>query len=308
MAETYTDSTGKVFPLNAFGRPQGYWDGNKFVFPQFGTQSAAAVPAVDPVAPVVPDPVAQPMQRPGMVVQPIAEGDSEAGPPSGPPGGVTAPPANTFGTTEYSTNLSKNTGGVLGPNTALDRGALYGGIGSRIGGFTGIPGAGILGGAIGSHIGGRGGFGIGGDVVGSLLGSALLGPLGAVGGGIVGGRMGDLIDMETTLGLSDRGTRDALGILGYGFGLGQSIPEQLEDYYGINQTGIDPFSGGLDIGPPSGRSVGFDDIGDVDPNAVPPDTSPFSDPFGDIAAALGGDGDSTTGGDTTADDGVGFEP
>tara|TARA_R100001594_G_scaffold82477_2_gene116998 strand:+ start:131 stop:889 length:759 start_codon:yes stop_codon:yes gene_type:complete len=54
MADTYTDSTGKVFQLNAFGRPQGYWDGTKFVFPKFGTTTAAATPAVDPV--VVPQP------------------------------------------------------------------------------------------------------------------------------------------------------------------------------------------------------------------------------------------------------------
>ena len=310
MAETYTDSTGKVFPLNAFGRPQGYFDGNKFVFPKFGTQSAAVVPAVDPVTPVVPDPVVQPMQRPGMVVQTPNDGDGDDnfGLPPGPPGGVTAPPANTFGTTEYSTNLSKNTGGVLGPNTALDRGALYGGIGGRIGGFTGIPGAGILGGAIGSSLGGRGGYGIAGDLGGSLLGGLLLGPLGAFGGGIAGGRMGDMVDMQDTLGLSERGRRGPLETFGYGFGFGPSLNEQLEDYYGINQPDIDPFGGGMPPGTmtaPIGsgaRTFFEDDIGDVDPNAVPPDTSPFSDPFQDIADVLSGDGD-----DTTADDGVGFD-
>jgi len=76
MAETYTDSTGKVFPVNAFGRPQGYWDGNKFVFPKFGIQPAAAVPAVDPVTPA---PVAPPVRQPGMVVPPpyVHDGDSQ---------------------------------------------------------------------------------------------------------------------------------------------------------------------------------------------------------------------------------------
>ena len=54
MAETYTDSKGNVFPLNQFGRPQGYWDGNKFIFPQFGTTPAVSQPVVDPVSPVVP--------------------------------------------------------------------------------------------------------------------------------------------------------------------------------------------------------------------------------------------------------------
>ena len=53
MAETYTDAMGNVFPLNAYGRPQGYWKNNKYIFPKFGTQTAAAVPAVDPVQPVV---------------------------------------------------------------------------------------------------------------------------------------------------------------------------------------------------------------------------------------------------------------
>jgi len=72
-----------------------------------------------------------------------------------------------------------------------------------------------------------------------------------------------------------------------------------DDLFGINTPGIDPFSGGVSVGPPSGRSAGFDDIGDIDPAS--------QDPFGDIADALGL-GEDTMGGDTTADDGVGFEP
>ena len=299
MAETYTDSTGKVFPLNAFGRPQGYFDGNKFVFPKFGTQSAAVVPAVDPVAPVVPDPVAQPMQRPGMVVQ--TPNDNDGGddfmPPSSLPGGVTAPPSNAYGTTQYSTNIPMVTGGVLGTDP-INRGALAAGLGGTFGRLSGIPGAGLFGNVAGSLAGGRSAPATFGDFSGSLLGGLLLGPLGAFGGGIVGGRMGDVIDAQNTLGLGDRGRRGFLGTLGYGFGLGPSLNEQLEDYYGINQPGIDPFSGGIDIGPPSERSVGFDDIGDIDPAS--------QDPFGDIADALGL-GEDTTGGDTTADDGVGFD-
>lgn len=53
MAENYTDAMGNVFPLNAYGRPQGYWKDNKYIFPQFGTQTAASVPAVEQVQPVV---------------------------------------------------------------------------------------------------------------------------------------------------------------------------------------------------------------------------------------------------------------
>ena len=270
MAETYTDSTGKVFPVNQFGRPMGYFDGNTFVFPRFGDQPAVTQPVVEPLAPVAADPVVQPMQRPGMVVQ--TPNDGETLPPSGPPGGVTAPPANAFGTSRYSTNIPMLTGGVLGVNP-LNRGALSAGIGSALGRVSGIPGAGLLGNVAGSLAGGRSGAATLGDVSGSLLGGLLGGPIGAFGGGIVGGRMGDVIDAQNTLALGDRGRRGFLGTLGYGFGLGQSLNEQLENYYGINQPGIDPFSRSPIEGP-------LDDIGDVDPNY---------DPFDDIADALLGD-------------------
>ena len=52
MADTYTDAFGNVFPLNPYGQPQGYWENNKYIFPKFGAQKAAEVPAVEPVEPV----------------------------------------------------------------------------------------------------------------------------------------------------------------------------------------------------------------------------------------------------------------
>ena len=283
MAETYTDSTGKVFPVNQFGRPMGYFDGNTFVFPRFGDQPAVTQPVVEPLAPVAADPVVQPMQRPGMVVQTPNDNDGETPPPSGPPGGVPA----GFGTTQYSTNIPMMTGGVRGVNP-IYRGAAAAGLGGALGRLSGIPGAGLFGNVAGSLAGGRSGAATLGDLSGSVLGGLLGGPIGALGGGIVGGRIGDVIDAQNTLALGDRGRRGFLGTLGYGFGLGPSLNEQLENYYGINQPGIDPFSGGIDIGPPSERSVGFDDIGDIDPAS--------QDPFGDIADALVGDmfGDADT--------------
>ena len=294
MAETYTDSTGKVFPVNQFGRPMGYFDGNTFVFPRFGDQPAVTQPVVEPLAPVAADPVVQPMQRPGMVVQTPNDNDGETPPPSGPPGGVTA----GFGTTQYSTNIPMMTGGVLGVNP-INRGAAAAGLGGALGRLSGIPGAGLFGNVAGSLAGGRSGAAPLGDLSGSVLGGLLGGPIGALGGGIVGGRIGDVIDAQNTLALGDRGRRGFLGTLGYGFGLGPSLNEQLENYYGINQPGIDPFSGGIDIGPPSERSVGFDDIGDIDPAS--------QDPFGDIADALIGDmfgdaDDSGFGGGVTDED------
>tara|TARA_Y100001963_G_scaffold124889_1_gene176088 strand:- start:17002 stop:17922 length:921 start_codon:yes stop_codon:yes gene_type:complete len=296
MAETYTDSTGKVFPVNQFGRPMGYFDGNTFVFPRFGDQPAVTQPVVEPLAPVAADPVVQPMRQPGMVVQ--TPNDGETPPPSGPPGGVT----DGFGTTQYSTNIPMLTGGVLGVNP-INRGALAAGLGSTLGRLSGIPGAGLFGNVAGSLAGGRSGAATLGDLSGSVLGGLLGGPIGALGGGIVGGRMGDVIDAQNTLALGDRGRRGFLGTLGYGFGLGPSLNEQLEDYYGINQPGIDPFgvSNFMDNrGPASipGSNV-IDDIGDIDPRSGIDYSGPFSDPFQDIADVfdLGGDADTQFGGD-----------
>ena len=285
MAETYTDSTGKVFPVNQFGRPMGYFDGNTFVFPRFGDQPAVTQPVVEPLAPVAADPVVQPMRQPGMVVQTPNDTDGETPPPSGPPGGVTT----GFGTTQYSTNIPMMTGGVLGVNP-INRGAAAAGLGGALGRLSGIPGAGLFGNVAGSLAGGRSGAATLGDLSGSVLGGLLGGPIGALGGGIVGGRIGDVIDAQNTLGLGDRGRRGFFGTLGYGFGLGPSLNEQLENYYGINQPGIDPFSGRIDYELQGGKpapGVALDDIGDVDPNY---------DPFGDIADALIGDmfGDADT--------------
>ena len=281
MAETYTDSTGKVFPVNQFGRPMGYFDGNTFVFPRFGDQPAVTQPVVEPLAPVAADPVVQPMRQPGMVVQ--TPNDGETLPPSGPPGGVTAP-------------------------VTFDRGSLYTNIGGKIGGLTNIPGGGLLGAAIGGALGGRGKYGVSGDTLGGVLGSGLLGPIGALGGGIVGGRIGDLLDMQDILNLDhihvekdgkvvgELGRRGFLGTLGYGLGLGPSLNRQLEDYYGINQPGIDPF-GGIAEFPSniihSGFNINEDDIGDIDPRSGIDYSGPFSDPFQDIADVfdLGGDAD-----------------
>ena len=176
-------------------------------------------------------------------------------------------------------------------------------------------------------------------------------------------------DMENALALQERGQRGFWSSLGYGFGLGPSVNQQMEDYYGINQPGVDPFGAG---GGHPGLALDEDDIGDIDPasqtnpfgihpktmalmerNRLDPksieyleldnfissgrydpftmdvdtwldvslpdaqtdalvddigDIDPASqtNPFGDIADAFGL-GEDTMGGDTTADDGVGFD-
>ena len=141
---------------------------------------------------------------------------------------------------------------------------------------------------LGGLAGGRGGRGIAGDIVGTGLGTALLGPLGFL-GGIVGGRIGDMKDMEDALALQERGQRGFWSSLGYGFGLGPSVNQQMEDYYGINQPGVDPFGAG---GGHPGLALDEDDIGDIDPASQ-------TNPFGDIADAFGqgDDGMGNMGGD-----------
>ena len=42
----YTDTAGNVFETNEYGRPQGYWKNNKYIFPKFGNQPAAAQPVI----------------------------------------------------------------------------------------------------------------------------------------------------------------------------------------------------------------------------------------------------------------------
>ena len=290
MSETYTDSTGKVFPLNAYGRPQGYFDGNKFVFPKFGTQPAAVVPAVDPVQPVAQ--ITNPYQMPSSVVQQQAQ-DSAGGDPTqlgGVPKGSQGDPSAAL-PSNYSESL------LIGVPTAVTQKA-----GSQLGAMLGVPSP--FGSIAGGILSGRGGQGILGDAIGTGIGTALLGPFGFL-GGVVGGRIGDMKDMENALGLGDRGRRGPLDAFGYGFGLGPSLNKQLENYYGINVPGVDPFGGGIPFGTApigSGARVSEDDIGDVDPNAGLPDTTPFSNPFQDIADVLGGDGDSGFGEGVTDED------
>lgn len=301
MAETYTDSTGKVFPLNAYGRPQGYWDGNKFVFPKFGNQPAAMQPVADPV--VQPT---TPYRLPSSVQQQQQEGDAAGGDPTqlggGPQGGAFATNNQTNPSVTASQNPSSGSlfGGASNLTNLSISPAVAQSLGGRVGSMTGIPGAGLLGSIAGGLAGGRGGRGIGGDVAGTILGNLAVPVLGGLVGGVVGGRIGDMKDMEAALALGPRGQRGFFSSLGHGFGLGPSTIQQLQDYYGINQPGIDPFGAGAQGGFPG--LADEDDIGDIDPAS--------NDPFGDIADALIGDmfgGPGDTQGDTTADDGVGFD-
>jgi hypothetical protein len=264
MAETYTDSTGKVFPVNAFGRPQGYWDGNKFVFPKFGVQPAAAVPAVDPVTPA---PAAPPVQQPGMVVQPPQhEGDSQweaLGP-------LDRSAANNWG---YASNLER---GLLS-------GILPAGMGHAIGSGNNWEAMQM-------------------DRTGW---SKQFSPsfLDVLTGGIFAGPMYD----QSVLNIENRNIAGRPGLFGtkspymdYTHSYGSAGPvynpwergplhsahqARLDDLFGINQPGIDPFGVSTSMdnrGPASipGPNV-IDDIGDIDPASY--------DPFGDIADALIGD-------------------
>ena len=294
MAETYTDATGKVFPLNAYGRPQGYWDGSKFVFPKFGNQPAAVQPVVDPVVqPTTPYRLPSSVQQ-----QQQQEGDSAGGDPTQLGGGSQA--SSNQGNTSVTASQTPSSSSLFGNASNLSISpAVAQSLGGRLGGLLGPAGS-VAGSVIGGLTGGRGGRGIAGDVIGTGLGTALLGPLGFL-GGVVGGRIGDMKDMENALAFQDRGQRGFFSSLGYGFGLGPSLNQQMENYYGINQPGVDPFGAGAQGGFPGLPDE--DDIGDIDPAS--------NDPFGDIADALIGDmfgGTGDTQGDETADDGVGFEP
>ena len=267
MAETYTDSTGKVFPLNAFGRPQGYWDGNKFVFPKFGTQSAAAVPAVDPVTPA---PAAPPVQQPGMVVRPpyVHDGDSQVealGP-------LDRSAANNWG---YASNLER---GLLSA-------VLPVGMGHAIGSGNNYLAMQMD----------RTGYGkqfspsfldvvTGGIFAGPMYDQSVLN----IENRNIAGRPGlfgpksPYMDYTHSYG----GPRTQLGPLGP---IQQSFYDNL---FGINQPNIDPFGANLATLPGgfglisgaeqmAGAAFPEDDIGDIDPAS--------QDPFGDIADALIGD-------------------
>jgi hypothetical protein len=265
MAETYTDSTGKVFPLNAFGRPQGYWDGNKFVFPRFGAQSAAAVPAVDPVTPA---PVAPPARQPGMVAPPpyVHEGDSQWE-PEGP---LDRNPANNWG---YASPMER---GILAA-------ALPGSMGHVIGSGNNWEAMQMD----------RTGWGK----------QFSPGFFDVLTGGLFAGPMYD----QSVLNMEERNIAGRPGTFGpkspymdYTHSYGSAGPHlnpwergpldpahqaRLDDLFGINQPGIDPFGVSTSMdnrGPASipGPNV-IDDIGDIDPASY--------DPFGDIADALIGD-------------------
>ena len=284
MANTYTDSSGNVFPLNAYGRPQGYWQGNKFIFPKFGNKPAAVQPTVEPVQPVVQP--TNPYRLPSSVQQQQYQDDHAGGDPSE-LGNMPSAPSPASATTAPSHGPLSYSGGLFGGAPGVNP-AVMQGVGGRLGGLLGPAGA-LGGSVIGGLAGGRGGRGIAGDIVGTGLGTALLGPLGFL-GGIVGGRIGDMKDMEDALALQERGQRGFWSSLGYGFGLGPSVNQQMEDYYGINQPGVDPFGAGG--GHPGLEDVDEDDIGDIDPASQ-------TNPFGDIADAFGqgDDGMGNMGGD-----------
>ena len=278
MAETFTDSKGNVFPLNQFGRPQGYFDGNKFVFPQFGTTPAVSQPVVDPITPVEAVTPAVRSYRLPASVQEEQRGDD-------PTGGERQDNMLFGGQNNAAMQGGPSNDFNIGPRS----GALLGSLAGRaIGG----PLGGMVGSGIGGYAGGRGPQGIGGDIAGSLLGTALLGPVGGL-LGIVGGRMGDVGDMENVLNMGPSGQRGFFSTLGYGFGLGDSLQDQMSDYYGINRAGVDPFGA-------------IDDIGDIDPNSgvygISTDRITEVDSFEAIANAFG-DNESAYSTDSSSGDG-----
>jgi hypothetical protein len=257
MAETYTDSKGVVFPLNPFGRPSGFFDGNTFRYPNFGSASAAATPAVDPT-PVV-TPLALPAFRlPSSVGLQQYQDTSGGGMPDTPPA------TSQFGVSpDPSVGTGLAGGGNENPSnvsTTVGSGGLFGGInpyaatsiGERAGNFFGPPALGVLGGIVGGMAGGRGGRGIAGNAIASTLGTLALGPIGGL-LGLVGGRIGDVLDMEDVLGMQTtneypaRETRGFFDTLGYGFGFGRDLDEQMIDYYGLEEAAeidadIDPYA------------------------------------------------------------------
>ena len=236
MAETFTDSKGVVFPLNPFGRPQGFFDGNTFKYPNFGTASAAATPAVDPT------PVVTPLALPAFRL-PSSVGLQQYQDTSGGAMPDEAPATSAFGVSpDPMTGLAG--GGAVNENpsnvsTTVGSGGLFGGpispqsatsLGEGLGSLSGVPAVSVLGGVLGGMASGRGGRGIGGQAIGTTLGTLALGPIGAL-LGTPFGRIGDLLDMQDDLALQD--TRGFFGTLGYGFGLGESLDEQMMSYYGI---------------------------------------------------------------------------
>ena len=107
--------------------------------------------------------------------------------------------------------------------------------------------------------------------------------------------MGDVGDMENVLNMGPSGQRGFFSTLGYGFGLGDSLQDQMSDYYGINRAGVDPFGA-------------IDDIGDIDrySGTLQPETG-FTeqeqlDAFSAIADAFGGDNPNDGSMDSSSDD------
>ena len=203
----FTDSEGNVFETNAYGRPQGFWKNNKYVFPKFGNQPAAAAPVI-----VEPQAAMQPQQNNFRLPSTTANMRQENSEGLG-EGDFSTDPANL--------NIDQFS---LGNSPAL--GAVAGSIAGRALGPVGS----LFGGAIGGKLGGRGNRGIGGDMAGTLLGTALLGPIGGL-IGVAGGRMGDLHDMEDGLAFNKSKQSGLLDTLGYGVGLGGNMADRMNNYY-----------------------------------------------------------------------------
>ena len=203
----FTDSEGNVFETNAYGRPQGFWKNNKYVFPKFGNQPAAAAPVI-----VEPQAAMQPQQNNFRLPSTTANMRQENSEGLG-EGDFSTDPANL--------NIDQFS---LGNSPAL--GAVAGSIAGRALGPVGS----LFGGAIGGKLGGRGNRGIGGDMAGTLLGTALLGPIGGL-IGVAGGRMGDLHDMEDGLAFNKSKQSGLLDTLGYGFGFGDDMADRMNNYY-----------------------------------------------------------------------------
>ena len=189
MATTYKDMTGRVFPLNMSGKPQGFFDGNKFVFPQFKRSSAAVIPAVDPVMPVVQQP--DYFRLPANTQQLRDQGGGDV---------MTNDDFNDMNEINQDTsryNEMDNPPGMFGSNIDFGISAPrgYTMAGETIGSFLGPLGT-LAGGIAGGMYGGRGNQGITGNALGSLLGFAAGGPIGMGLGGLLGGGLGDSMDAD----------------------------------------------------------------------------------------------------------------
>ena len=194
MATTYKDMTGRVFPLNMSGKPQGFFDGNKFVFPQFKRSSAAVIPAVDPVMPVVQQP--DYFRLPANTQQLLDQG-----------GGDVMTNDDFNDTNDINQNNSRygemdNPPGMFGSNNdfSINSPRGYTMLGEAVLSPFG-PLASVAGGIAGGMYGGRGNQGITGNALGSIGGFLLGGPIGMGIAGLLGGAYGDARDyaaLDTT--------------------------------------------------------------------------------------------------------------